>query len=170
MSSGAISLYFWSQFCYSYSSLTLGKNRPFRITWTIFWPYLIPARYLNPESCDDFVADPASRRYLNPVSRDNFGANPVSRDQKKAFSRIPQDPIGGPLHFPPYSNTLKSDPGLLQSVSSYQFLENFRFFGDFHFSVTLFTSKTFSLGLRFYFSSKVSAAIYLFKFNDKRAK
>ena len=81
MSGGAISLYFWSQFCYSY------------------FPYIkvkIPARYLNPESRDDFVANPASRRYLNPESRDNFGANPVSRNQKRPYPASRETPSGAP--------------------------------------------------------------------------
>ena len=82
MSGGAISLHFWSQFCYSY------------------FPYIkvkIPARYLNPESRDDFVANPASRRYLNPESRDNFGANPVSRNQKRPHPASRETPSGAPF-------------------------------------------------------------------------
>ena len=51
---------------------------------------------MNPESRDDFVANPASRRYLNPVSRDNFGANHVSRDQKRPYPASRETPSGGP--------------------------------------------------------------------------
>ena len=56
----------------------------------------IPARYLNPESRDDFVANPASRRYLNPESRDNFGANPVSRNQKRPYPASRETPSWAP--------------------------------------------------------------------------
>ena len=82
MSAGGISLYFWSQFCYSY------------------FPYIklkIPTRYLNPESRNDFVANPASRKYLNPESRDNFGANSVSRNQKRPYPASRETPLGAPL-------------------------------------------------------------------------
>ena len=87
MSAEGISLYFWSQFCYPY------------------FPYIklkIPVIYLNPESRDDFVANPASRRYLNPESRDNFGANPVSRNQKRPYPASRETPSGAPNggHYP----------------------------------------------------------------------
>ena len=56
--------------------------------------------YLNPESRDDFVANPASRRYLNPVSRVNFGANPESRDRKRPYPASRDTPSGAPIVSP----------------------------------------------------------------------